>query len=156
MMKPCHGIMYTIKPGDTFYALSLQYKVPLVVLLRANPNAEVYNLQPGEQICIPVKRNDKFCDSPWNPSCPMRMMSDEEKTETASVPEEESSISESSDLNSTQNERSTEEEAEAFRRGGATPGRPGTYITRRGDTLESVLGLREIPLPPGLRLRFPR
>ncbi len=55
-MDYCDGIMYSIKNGDTLYSISMKYKVPLALLLRANPYVDVYNLQIGETICIPVKR----------------------------------------------------------------------------------------------------
>ena len=33
----CNGHMHMIKKGDTLYALSRRYHVPLEVMLRANP-----------------------------------------------------------------------------------------------------------------------
>lgn len=41
----CNGHMHMIKKGDTLYALSRRYHVPLEVMLRANPYVDVYNLQ---------------------------------------------------------------------------------------------------------------
>ena len=49
----CNGIIYTIKKGDTLYSLSTRFRVPLAKILRANPYIDIYNLQIGEQICIP-------------------------------------------------------------------------------------------------------
>ncbi|MCH5268543.1 MAG: LysM peptidoglycan-binding domain-containing protein [Lachnospiraceae bacterium] len=59
----CNGYTHTIKRGDTLYALSRRYQVPLELLLRANPYVDVYNLQPGESLCIPVKKAEgcRFC-----------------------------------------------------------------------------------------------
>lgn len=57
-MDFCDGIMYSIKQGDTLYSISMKYKVPLALLLRANPYVDVYNLQVGETICIPTKRKN--------------------------------------------------------------------------------------------------
>lgn len=54
----CNGHMHTIKKGDTLYALSRRYHVPLEVMLRANPYVDVYNLQPGDTVCIPGKKAD--------------------------------------------------------------------------------------------------
>ena len=48
-----NGIIYTIKKGDTLYSISGRFKVPLARILRANPYIDIYNLQIGEQICIP-------------------------------------------------------------------------------------------------------
>ena len=49
----CNGIIYTIKKGDTLYSFSGRFRVPLARILRANPYIDIYNLQIGEQICIP-------------------------------------------------------------------------------------------------------
>ena len=54
----CNGHMHMIKKGDTLYALSRRYHVPLEVMLRANPYVDVYNLQPGDTVCIPGKKAD--------------------------------------------------------------------------------------------------
>ncbi len=54
-MEHCNGMMYTVRSGDTLYSVSLKYGVPLALLLRVNPYVDVYNLQPGETICVPVK-----------------------------------------------------------------------------------------------------
>ena len=51
----CDGMTHTIKQGDTLYSISRLHKVPLGILLRANPYVDVYNLQIGDTICIPVK-----------------------------------------------------------------------------------------------------
>lgn len=53
MFDNCNGIIYTIKRGDTLYSLSRRFRVPLAKILRANPYIDIYNLQIGEQICIP-------------------------------------------------------------------------------------------------------
>lgn len=53
MFDSCNGIIYTIKRGDTLYSLSGRFHVPLARILRANPYIDIYNLQIGEQICIP-------------------------------------------------------------------------------------------------------
>ncbi len=50
----CRGIRYVIRQGDSLYKISRIYRVPLALLLRANPYVDVYNLQVGEEICIPL------------------------------------------------------------------------------------------------------
>ena len=52
----CNGMVHVIKEGETLYHLSRQYRVPLALILRANPYVDVYNLQVGQEICIPVAR----------------------------------------------------------------------------------------------------
>lgn len=50
----CNGVVYVIKPGDTLYKVSLRYGIPLALILRANPYADIHNLQVGDKLCIPV------------------------------------------------------------------------------------------------------
>ncbi len=59
----CNGMVHVIKQGETLYQLSKRYRVPLALILRANPYVDVYNLQPGQEICIPVVRpyNGMIC-----------------------------------------------------------------------------------------------
>ena len=54
--RKCNGIVHTIKKGDTLYQLSRYYNVTINEIMRANANVNVYNMQVGDQICIPVKR----------------------------------------------------------------------------------------------------
>lgn len=59
----CRGIKYKIVKGDTLYSISRKFRIPLVVLMKANPYADVYNLQIGEELCIPVKKGGQIpCD----------------------------------------------------------------------------------------------
>ncbi|ACV61146.1 Peptidoglycan-binding LysM [Desulfofarcimen acetoxidans DSM 771] len=51
--KPGDMISYTIKSGDTFYKLAMQYDIPLQDLLDANPNVNPNNLRVGQVINIP-------------------------------------------------------------------------------------------------------
>lgn len=53
--RNCKGITYTIKQGDNLYSISRRYNVPIAMLIRENPFVDVYNMQIGEEICIPVK-----------------------------------------------------------------------------------------------------
>lgn len=50
----CNGMVHVIKEGENLYQLSRAYRVPLALILRANPYVDVYNLQVGQEICIPV------------------------------------------------------------------------------------------------------
>ncbi len=56
--KYCNGMIHAIKKGESLYQLSRMYRVPLALILRANPYLDVYNLQPGQEICIPVTRGN--------------------------------------------------------------------------------------------------
>ena len=61
----CDGMTYTIKQGDTLYGISRKYDVPLAMILHANPYADVYRLNVGDTICIPMKKKccKKLCSS---------------------------------------------------------------------------------------------
>lgn len=58
----CDGMTYTIKQGDTLYGISRKYDVPLAMILHANPYADVYRLNIGDTICIPVKNKKECCN----------------------------------------------------------------------------------------------
>ena len=76
----CDGVTHTIKKGDTLYEISRKYRVPLALLLRANPYVDVFNLQVGDTICVP--------ESPGQmPQCPkeMAMPSDEMESQQETV-----------------------------------------------------------------------
>jgi LysM repeat protein len=49
-------MMYIIKQGDTLYSISRHYNVPLSLILRVNPYVDIYNLQIGDELCIPVMK----------------------------------------------------------------------------------------------------
>ncbi len=51
---PCGGIIHVIQQGDTLYELGKFYHVSVGQLIFANPFVDVYNLQIGEELCIPV------------------------------------------------------------------------------------------------------
>ncbi len=49
----CRGYVHVVKDGDTLYKLARQYDVKLFDIMRLNPYINVYNLQIGDEICIP-------------------------------------------------------------------------------------------------------
>ena len=55
-MRPikCKNMIHVIEQGDTLYKLSKRYDVKLFDIMRLNPFVNVYNLQRGEEIYIPV------------------------------------------------------------------------------------------------------
>lgn len=50
----CRGILHIVQKGDTLYKIAKQYGVPLSRVMYANPYVDVYNLQIGDEICVPV------------------------------------------------------------------------------------------------------
>lgn len=54
-MNNCPGFLHVIERGDTLYLLSRKYRVPLWAIFFANPYVDVYNLQIGDELCIPAR-----------------------------------------------------------------------------------------------------
>lgn len=50
----CNGYVHVIEAGDTLYKLAKKYDVKLFDIMRLNPYVNVYNLQIGDEICIPT------------------------------------------------------------------------------------------------------
>ena len=48
-----HIFIHVIEQGDTLYKLGKRYGVTVSALLFANPWVNVYNLQIGDELCIP-------------------------------------------------------------------------------------------------------
>lgn len=51
---PCRGMVHVIEKGDTLYRLGKRYHVSVAQLMYANPFVNVYNLQIGDELCIPI------------------------------------------------------------------------------------------------------
>lgn len=51
---PCRGMVHVIEKGDTLYRLGKRYHVSVGQLMFANPFVNVYNLQIGDELCIPI------------------------------------------------------------------------------------------------------
>ena len=50
----CRGLIHVIEKGDTLYLLGRRYGVRVSDIMYANPYVDVYNLQIGDELCIPV------------------------------------------------------------------------------------------------------
>lgn len=50
----CRGYVHVVEAGDTLYKLAKKYDVKLFDIMRLNPYVNVYNLQIGDEICIPT------------------------------------------------------------------------------------------------------
>lgn len=52
---PCPGgTYYTVRPGDTLYAIALQFSITLNALAAANPGVDPNKLYVGQSLCVPV------------------------------------------------------------------------------------------------------
>lgn len=56
--ETCNGVIHVVEKGDSLYSISRIYRVPLAAIIMANPYVNVYNMQPGEEICIPVPEEE--------------------------------------------------------------------------------------------------
>ena len=74
---PCRGMVHVVEAGDTLYLLGRRYGVSVSDIMYANPYANVYNLQIGDELCIPVGNQA----STMPPPRPMPRMMEEEMNE---------------------------------------------------------------------------
>ena len=142
-MKHCNGIMHTVRSGDTLYSISMEHQVPLALLLRANPYVDVYNLQVGETICVPVRANDQPVMPPYGRNCSKWEVRDAvPMTETENkLAEEMTQEKDESEMMQEKDESEMPQEKDQ-----------SVYIVRDGETLESILGVDRIVLQPGTAL----
>ena len=50
----CRGVLHIVEAGDTLYKIGKKYGVPVSRVMYANPYVNIYNLQPGDEICVPL------------------------------------------------------------------------------------------------------
>ena len=55
--RKCPGPVYAVKKGDTLYSIAQKYHCRVRTLL-----VDIYNLQPGEEICVPDCRGQGKVD----------------------------------------------------------------------------------------------
>lgn len=51
--KRCNGSIYVVKENDTLYQIAGAYGIRVKDIMRQNPYVNVYNLQPGDELCVP-------------------------------------------------------------------------------------------------------
>ena len=75
----CSGAIHIIAKGETLYLIAKMHKIPLGLLMRANPDIDPYNLRIGQKICIPAFPPERpGCPNrPWKPGRPDRPGSSE-------------------------------------------------------------------------------
>ena len=56
------SIVAKVKKGDTLYSIAQKYHCRVRTLLDLNPFVDIYNLQPGEEICVPDCRGQGKVD----------------------------------------------------------------------------------------------
>lgn len=141
--------MHTVRSGDTLYSISMEHQVPLALLLRANPYVDVYNLQVGETICVPVRANDRPVMPPYGRNCSKWEVRDAvpmTETENKSA-EEMTQEKDESEMMQEKDESEMMREKDEFEM--MQEKDESVYIVRDGDTLESILGVDRIVLQPG-------
>lgn len=60
---PCRGIIHVIEKGDTLYQLGQRYHVSVSRIMFANPYVNIYNLQIGDELCIPVSPQPRVSEA---------------------------------------------------------------------------------------------
>lgn len=58
----CNGVVHKIEEGETLYMIAKLYGVKLRDLMEMNPYLDVYNLQIGDEICVPVNLVAPKCE----------------------------------------------------------------------------------------------
>lgn len=141
--------MHTVRSGDTLYSISMEHQVPLALLLRANPYVDVYNLQVGETICVPVRANDRPVMPPYGRNCSKWEVRDAvPMTETENkLAEEMTQEKDESEMTQEKDQSEMTQEKDEFEM--MQEKNQSVYIVRDGDTLESILGVDRIVLQPG-------
>lgn len=51
--QKCIGSVYVVKEKDSLYKIAVQYGVRVKDIMKQNPYVNVYNLQIGDELCIP-------------------------------------------------------------------------------------------------------
>ncbi len=54
--RKCPGNVHVVETGDTLYSIAKMHHTRVRTLLFLNPFVDIYNLQPGEEICIPEEK----------------------------------------------------------------------------------------------------
>ena len=52
--RMCRGIIHVVKEGDTLYKIAQMHHVGVSELMYENPYVNIYQLHPGDEICVPV------------------------------------------------------------------------------------------------------
>lgn len=52
--KQCRGLIHKVKSGDTLYGIARMHGVKVRDLMLANPYVDVYQLQVGDELCVPI------------------------------------------------------------------------------------------------------
>lgn len=68
--KNCMGMIHYVKRGDTLYSISRIHGVSIDELIEANPFVNVYNMQEGDEICVPVSYNTERMNNRVNENEP--------------------------------------------------------------------------------------
>lgn len=76
----CRGIVHVVKQGDTLYNIAKLYKIKVYDIMKSNPYVNIYNLQVGDELCIPVSNNNPIAFRPYVVKSDDTIMSILEKT----------------------------------------------------------------------------
>lgn len=58
--RKCPGNVHVVEAGDTLYSIARKHHTRVRTLLFLNPFVDIYNLQIGEEICIPEEKKPEM------------------------------------------------------------------------------------------------
>ncbi len=137
--KRCNGILHEVKKGDTLYTISREHNVPLESVMLANPDVDIYNLQIGSKICVPVKCMMNPMMKPVYPDMPVnRQMPD---SQTGMQMDIGTGVSRDMDTGMRADMMNTDTDADRDLESVNAPGDDSTfaYVVRDGDSMEHIM-----------------
>ena len=181
----CKGMVYVVKEGDTLYKIAREYDLKLIDVLKANPYVNVYNLQIGDELCLPTLPNRGFQgnipgfvpemyvqNDNMNSNVPRRDEQGNDMNRNDQEWNDQRQDAQGNDMD--RNDRDLDDrnrnDQDRNHQGGNDQNMQ-IYEIREGDTLADLLnyfqtdyddlltwnpGLRDLPIPLGVVVRFPQ
>lgn len=56
----CQGFIHVVRRGESLYSIAERYHISLSRLMFANPYVNVYQLQLGDELCIPTVEQENI------------------------------------------------------------------------------------------------
>lgn len=149
-------MVYVVKEGDTLYKIAREYDLKLIDVLKANPYVNVYNLQIGDELCLPTLPNRRLQPDAPGSATDQNIQNRQSRNET-----------EVNSQNRDRQDANTEDRNDT----NINDQNMQIYQIREGDTLSDLLnyfqtdyddlliwnpGLMDLPIPIGVVVRFPQ
>lgn len=166
----CKGMVYVVKEGDTLYKIAREYDLKLIDVLKANPYVNVYNLQIGDELCLPTLPNRGLQEN--IPESPADSSAQDDRSRNDWNLQNQNNMQEFNDQNDNDGDRDWNSIDEQDRNDSdRNDQNMQIYEIREGDTLADLLqyfqtdyddllvwnpGLKDLPIPMGVVVRFPQ